>query len=140
MVAASPSVAARVIPLRGGWTTVVHIRASSEAAPWDCEVHGENARSAPVPSRALTHRPPVGEPQRRAALCVHGRRGFLFCSREPAWIPRLCLTWRPMSGERRIDFRPPSVVTDRRPSVKLCIGGSTSWHWKRSSKILPVCS
>ena len=38
------------------------------------------------------------EPQRRAALCVHGRGAFLFCSRDPAWVPRPCLNWRPLSS------------------------------------------
>ena len=59
MSVASPSVAARVIPLRGGWSTVIHLRASFQgpaARLWDPEVQCKEAMSTPAPSRSHTRR------------------------------------------------------------------------------------
>ena len=40
------------------------------------------------------------EPQRRVALCNHGREDFPFYLREPAWALRLDFARRPISGSR----------------------------------------
>ena len=113
---------------------------------WDPEVHCENERSAPVPSRAHTHRQSVGGANRRGVQqCAFMRGEFLFCNREPAQVPRPCLTWRrmsrwhvpepgaPTSGYRRL-------LPIARPSVRPCLGRSTSRKWKRMSTILPARS
>ena len=67
LVEPSPSAAVRVIPLRGGWTTVIHRSASCQgpaACSWEPEFQCKKARSAPVPCR--WHASPIcrrSEPQ-----------------------------------------------------------------------------
>ena len=75
----------------------------------------------------------------------HGRGDFLFCSRDPAWVPRPCLTWRHMSSCHMPEPGAPTsgnrqLVPIARPLVWSCIGRSTSRQWKHSSTIPLACS
>ena len=92
VVVASPSVAGRVIPLRRGWTTVIHIRASLQGPACTSMGSRNQLQEGAVCNRSKSsaHTSPIcwrKEPRRRAALCDHGNSYFLFCSREPARFP-----------------------------------------------------
>ena len=95
-----------------------------------CKLQESSAYASPICWRS--------EPQRRA-LCFHGRVDFLICSREPArWRPMS--SWHvpepgaPTSGQRQLL---PTSYRPARPSVRPCIGRSTS---RRSSTIPQVRS
>ena len=119
MVVASTSVAARVTPLRGGSTTVIHLRASFQgpaARVWDPEVHCENARSAPRPVEFMCIANLLAERTAEACSIVRSwARFFLVCSGAPVWgslfdmAPHVELA---RAGASRTDFGLPSVVTD----------------------------
>ena len=95
MVEPSPSAAARVIPLRGGWTIVVHLRASSlgpAACLWDPEVQREKARSAPAQFEGMRIASLLAERTEEGCSLVQSRERGRLVLPSRAWVLRPCFT------------------------------------------------
>ena len=121
MVIASPTTAARVIPLRGGWTTF--------ASPFRDPQYVYGIPKSTARARGL-HQPQV-ERARLATLLAERtdwRRGFLYSAGSPFLFLMAPHARLVRAGASRTDLRLPSVHAIRSTL-------STSRHWKRSSAI-----
>ena len=137
-------------PLSGGWTTVYPTFPAPFRDPQHvCGIPKSSARKHGLqPSEVERTRIANLLAQQTAEACStvgHGRGDFLFCSRDPAWVPRPCLTWRHMSSWHVPEPGAPTsgnrqLVPIARPSVWSCIGRWTSRQWKRSLTIPLACS